>query len=74
MQALLYHAQAMGNVTKTQAERLWRLFNKYKIKVREPAELDFPQEQPSLLPRLLGVHLNDLRYSITDLAQTLFTS
>jgi Zn-dependent peptidase ImmA (M78 family)/transcriptional regulator with XRE-family HTH domain len=74
MQALLYHAQALGYISKTQAERLWRQFNKYKIKMREPAELDFPPEQPSLLPRLLGVHLNDFRYSIADLAQILATS
>jgi Zn-dependent peptidase ImmA (M78 family) len=74
MQALLYHAQKLDYVTKTQGERLWRQFNKFKIKLREPQELDFPAEQPSLLPRLLNVHLNDLRYTVADLAQILTTS
>ena len=38
---------------------------------REPVELDFPPEKPSVLPEILRVHLEDLGYGMQDLAQIL---
>jgi len=42
-----------------------------KIRGREPPELDFPKEQPAILPSLLRLHVENLGYSIAELAQML---
>lgn len=68
MQSLLMRACDLGYVSDNQAKYLWMQFNANKIKLREPPELDFEPERPSLLPKLLALHLNELGYSTADLA------
>lgn len=67
MQSLLYRAKELGHVDSNQARYLWQQFNRLKIRMREPAELDFPQEVPTLAPRMLNLHLEQLDYSVADL-------
>lgn len=67
MQSLLYRAKEMGCVDNNQARYLWQQFNRLKIRMREPAELDFPNEVPTLAPKMLTLHLESLGYSMADL-------
>ena len=69
MQALLYRAQSLGLMTAKQAGYLWRQFSIHRMKLREPAELDFPMENPGVLSRMLMLHLETFGYSIPDFAQ-----
>ena len=71
MQSLLYRAKEMGYVDKNQERYLWTQFNSLKIRMREPAELDFPPERPTLAPKLLNLHLEKLGYSVADLEKVL---
>jgi hypothetical protein len=43
----------------------------FKIRMREPPELDFPSEKPTLMPKLLSLHLEELGYSVAQLASML---
>jgi hypothetical protein len=56
MQALL--AQELGLIGKSQASWMWRQFNIGRMKLREPAELDFPPEQPGVIARMVRLHLD----------------
>lgn len=71
MQALLYRAQSLGLIGKAQASYLWRQFSFHRIKLREPIELDFPMELPSIISRMINLHLETFGYSIPEFAQIL---
>lgn len=71
MQSLLYRAQELGAVTANQARYLWQQFNVHRMKMREPPELDFPYEQPTLMRKVLSLHLDNLGYTIADLSRLL---
>jgi Zn-dependent peptidase ImmA (M78 family)/transcriptional regulator with XRE-family HTH domain len=73
MQSLLYRAEQLGYIAKPQAQYLWKQFSARKIKLREPPELDFPPELPTLVPRLFQLHMTDLSYSLEDMQQVLST-
>jgi Zn-dependent peptidase ImmA (M78 family)/transcriptional regulator with XRE-family HTH domain len=71
MAALLYRAKQLGYVNENQARYLWQQFNAHKIRLREPPELDFPAEQPTLMPKLLSMHIDELGYSLADMRHLL---
>jgi Zn-dependent peptidase ImmA (M78 family) len=71
MQALLYRAQFLGLIAHSQASYLWRQFSIHRIKLREPAELDFPMETPGVLSRMIKLHLETFGYSMPDFARML---
>ena len=71
MQALLYRAQSLGLIGHSQAVYLWRQFSIHRIKLREPAELDFPMETPGVLSRMIKLHLETFGYSMPDFARML---
>jgi Zn-dependent peptidase ImmA (M78 family) len=71
MQALLYRAQSLGLIAHSQATYLWRQFSIHRIKLREPAELDFPMETPGVLSRMIKLHLETFGYSMPDFARML---
>lgn len=73
MQSLLYRAGELGYIEKAQAAYLWRQFNHRRYKMREPAELDFPQERPVLIPRLFDLHFKELGYTLAELQKALCT-
>jgi hypothetical protein len=72
MAALLYKAKQLGFVNDNQTRYLWQQFTAHKIRMREPPELDFPPEKPSLMSKLLSLHIEELGYSISELASMLF--
>lgn len=68
MASLLMKAKSLGLVAYNQERYLWQQFASSNIRLREPPELDFPQEAPTVLPDLIEAHLQQLGYSIGDLA------
>ncbi len=68
MQGLLYRAQSLNLLTKGEAAWLWRQFNMMRIKLREPPELDFPAEAPSVLSKMVIMHLHAFGYTEQDIA------
>jgi len=71
MASLVFVADRVGKLTTAQKNYLWQQFSMAKIRGREPPELDFPKEQPAILPSLLRLHVENLGYSIAELAQML---
>jgi Zn-dependent peptidase ImmA (M78 family) len=71
MQGLLYRAQALELIGRSEAGWLWRQFSALRIKLREPPELDFPIEQPGVVGRMIQLHLDTFGISVTDMAAML---
>ena len=71
MQALLYRAQSLGHIEEAQASYLWRQFNRFRMKFREPIELDFPMERPGIISHMIKLHLDTFGYSRSEFAQAL---
>jgi Zn-dependent peptidase ImmA (M78 family)/transcriptional regulator with XRE-family HTH domain len=71
MQALLMRATALEFVTKHQAQYLWKQISAKRLRLREPPELDFAPEKPTVIETMLRVHREALQYSDADLARLL---
>jgi Zn-dependent peptidase ImmA (M78 family)/transcriptional regulator with XRE-family HTH domain len=71
MQALLKRAEDLGLITAGQARYHWIQMGRAGYRTREPAELDFPKEEPSTLQDLVDVHCDELGYTLGDLSQLL---
>jgi Zn-dependent peptidase ImmA (M78 family)/transcriptional regulator with XRE-family HTH domain len=69
MQAILYRAQSLELIEKQKAAWLWRKFAMDRMRTREPANLDFPIEQPGVVGRMLRLHLDNFGYSTSELAK-----
>lgn len=73
MQALLVRASQLGTLTSNQSQYLWRQISALGYRKREPAELDFEREGPSVFPRVLSIHLQDYGYTFEELAKAVHT-
>ena len=71
MQALLYRAKTVGAITANQSQYLWRQISALGYRRSEPPELDFPVEEPGVLPEMLRVHLDELGYEVGELCSVL---
>jgi Zn-dependent peptidase ImmA (M78 family)/DNA-binding XRE family transcriptional regulator len=69
MQAILYRAQSLGLIDKQKAGWLWRKFAMERMRLREPAQLDFPHEIPGVVSRMVRLHLDNFGYSPSELAK-----
>ena len=69
MQALLMRAKTSGLIERNREEYLWKQITFRRWKLREPAELDFDVEQPSVMPNLFKVFCSTLNYSISDVSR-----
>jgi len=67
MQALLMRAKALGFLTDNQNRYLWQQISSRGWRLREPPELDFEREKPSVLDSMIKAHLNDLGFTLDDL-------
>ncbi|PIE13507.1 MAG: DNA-binding protein [Rhodobacterales bacterium] len=74
MAALLYRAKTVGAVTANQSQYLWRQMSAKGYRRTEPPELDFPMEEPTVLPEIIRLHLEDLGYGLSELAAALRTN
>ena len=71
MSALLYRAGCLNQITPRQSQYLFMQLAKAGYKTREPVELDIPIETPTLLKKLIDIHVDDLNYSIREIASIL---
>lgn len=71
MGALLYRAGTLGTISANQSQYLWRQMSRLGYRRAEPPELNFPPEEPSVLPEILRVHLEDLKYELDELCRAL---
>jgi Zn-dependent peptidase ImmA (M78 family)/transcriptional regulator with XRE-family HTH domain len=69
MQALLMRASSLKYISPNQSRYLWQQISARGWRLREPAELDFPAEEPRVLPSIVKTHLSDLGYSLDELTK-----
>jgi Zn-dependent peptidase ImmA (M78 family)/transcriptional regulator with XRE-family HTH domain len=73
MSALLRRAYQLKAIDHHRYTRLWQEMSKLGYRTREPAELDFPPEQPTVFNDLITLHLHRLGYTMKQLADVLDT-
>lgn len=71
MQSILMKAKSLGLLTRNQEEYLWKQISARKWRVREPPELDFPAEKPTVIGNLVDVFRVHLGYSHEELSKLL---
>lgn len=69
MAFLLYRLGALDIVTRHQTEYAWKKISSLGWRTREPAETDFPYEEPTAFPELLRLHGETLGYDIETIAK-----
>ena len=74
MQGLLYRAQSLDLIGKSEAGWLWRQFSTLRIKLREPPELDFEVERPAVIRKVMQLHVEKFGMSGSELAILLHAS
>lgn len=68
MQAILYKAHADRRITPTNHKNLLVQIGSRGYRIQEPPELAPPPEQPSLLRKMIDLHLKDLDFSENELS------
>ena len=71
MQFILYRAKSIGCITDNQSQYLWKQISRLGWRVREPAETDFPHDEPQLFPEIIALHFRDLDYEVSDFTNLL---
>jgi Zn-dependent peptidase ImmA (M78 family) len=71
MQSLLMAIAPIAPLSPNQTQYLWKQISARGYRLREPPELDFPHEEPSVIQSLLSVHREGLGYSLRELAGVL---
>lgn len=71
MAAILHRALDVGKITERQYRYLWVQLSKAGYKTKEPAELDVPVEEPSLLKEIIETHRFKLKYGVSELSKLL---
>jgi Zn-dependent peptidase ImmA (M78 family) len=67
MQALLRRAMTLGYVDQNQYRYLMTRISSRGWRLREPPELDFPHEKPTVLTAIIEAHLRDLGFTKADI-------
>lgn len=71
MGALLVRAKTIGAINESQSSYLWRQMSKAGYRTREPQELSFDAERPTVVSDTIRAHTDALGYSLDDLAKML---
>lgn len=71
MNFLLYRAGATGFLNTNQTEYLWKQMAMRGWRIHEPAETEFAREEPSLFPKIVRLHADDLEYGVEDFSKFL---
>lgn len=71
--ALIYRAKTVGAISADAAVSLYKQMNTYGYRIREPKEFDIEDETGRLARQLVDAHLNELGYSLEELAIALRT-
>ena len=69
MQSLLMRGKSLNCITDNQARYLWQQISARGWRLKEPADLDFPQEQPTVLRSIIEAHLHALGFTMADLTR-----
>lgn len=71
--ALLYRAKTLEAIENDQATALWKQMSAFGYRTKEPVEFDIERENTKLANDLVQVHLDQLGYSVAELADALLT-
>ncbi|MCP4631037.1 MAG: ImmA/IrrE family metallo-endopeptidase [bacterium] len=71
IQSLLMRAKDIGAITPNQSRYLWTQISQKGMRNREPPQLDFPPEKPTILPEIFKYHFESLGYNINELSNIL---
>ena len=71
MQSIIMRAKTLGLLSRNQEEYLWKQMSARKWRIREPAELDFPHEVPSVISNLVKIFREHLGYSAEEISSLL---
>lgn len=71
MGALLMAASRLGFLTENQKTYLWKQMSARGYRLKEPPELDFPRETPTIIESLINVHKSGLGYTEGEIANIL---
>ena len=71
MQSIIMRAKSLGLLSRNQEEYLWKQMSFRKWRLREPPELDFAPERPSVVANLVKIFRDHLGYSPEELAKLL---
>lgn len=71
MQSILMKAKSLGLLSRNQEEYLWKQMSARKWRLREPPELDFVPEKPSVIANLVKIYRDHLGYSTEELSKLL---
>lgn len=74
IQALMYRAKQIEAISHNQYVYLKRIINKNGWQTREPADTDFPYEQPSVSTDIVKLHTDDMGYSEKELRDALHSN
>jgi Zn-dependent peptidase ImmA (M78 family) len=69
MQALLMRAKALGCIDGNQSRYLWQQISTRGWRLREPPELDFEHEKPTVLKSIIKTLMTQSGYSLSDLSK-----
>ena len=69
MQALLMRAKGLGYLSDNQNRYLWQQISARGWRTREPPELDFSHERPTVLNAIIKAHLADLGFTMSELSR-----
>jgi len=69
MQSVIMRAKTLGLLTRNQEEYLWKQMSARKWRIREPAELDFAHETPSVIANLVNIFRDHLGYSSEEISE-----
>ena len=67
MQAILMAAKSARIITENQAKYLFIQISQKGWRTKEPAELDFPNDLPTVLPDIIKIHRVDLGLRLIDI-------
>lgn len=73
MSALIYRAKTLQLLPDTAAVSLWKKMSAFGYRTREPEEFDIKREKPKLCSDLLELHISDLGYTTSELADAFKT-
>jgi Zn-dependent peptidase ImmA (M78 family)/transcriptional regulator with XRE-family HTH domain len=71
MQFLLFQATEIGCLRDYQSQYLWKRISSLGWRTSEPTDTNFPHEVPTLFPRIVNLHREDLGYGMAELADLL---
>jgi len=69
LSALLKRAGDLGTLSVRQQTALWKQMSYFGYKTKEPPELEFPIEEPTLVSKLLTAHKTELHYTPDSIAR-----